>query len=564
MKRKTAICSLLISLWALSGWGQRPNIIIILSDDSGYSDPGCYGGEIDTPNIDQLAAGGLRFRNFYTNARCSPSRASLLTGRESAAVGFGAGTLGGWQREMELPAYRARLPYELPTIAELMQAEGYTTLMAGKWHLGGSLMKTEPARQARWKQTHPGWELTQKEIDADFNALPAQRGFDRFFGLIEGEDQFFFTPTDRHEYLDGNERTELKYDREYAMHCYYEKEGVYPYTPNHGKTAAAWYATDGMTDRAIGMIREAAAQPDPFFMYMAYRAPHMPLQAPQELVDKYLGRYADLEKVESGRVRGLMDNGMWEPGTPYRKFFFPGRNMPAEKKADYQLRAAIHAAMTEKLDENVGRVVEALRETGELENTVLVYLSDNGAASHLGDLMNKPYAGCKALLWEGGSRTHCIVHWPAVVEPGAITESLGWIGDLMPTFLEITGAEYPAEFRGSATGPLDGRSLLAVLKGGDLEPPEYLFSNDKGQQAVIYKGRWKLLIEPGWYKLTQKKPGVSYELYDLENDPAEKTNLADKNPRLVGKLREACAQWQKRSGIVDYSEILELRPNHTK
>ena len=220
--------------------------------------------------------------------------------------------------------------------------------------------------------------------------------------------------------------------------------------------------------------------------------------------------------------------------------------------------------MMEKVDENVGRVVQALKELGELDNTLILYLSDNGAASHLGDLMNVPYRGCKALMWEGGTKTHCIAHWPEVVKPGTLTDSIGWVGDLLPTCLEIAGARYPAEFRGTQTEPLDGRSLLPILKGESMPPPEYLFFNDKGQQGVVYEGRWKLLIEPGWYVLTSKEPGTGYELYDLENDPAETRNLAQAHPERVERLRKACADWQRECGIVEYEEILNIRPDHTK
>lgn len=555
--------ALIASVCAVAAASERPNILIILADDSGYSDLGCYGGEIDTPNLDKLAHGGLRFRNFYNNGRCSPTRASLITGRDSAHAGFGAGTLGGWNREMKLSAYRARLPYDLPTIAEVMKATGYHTMMAGKWHLGGSLMKDEPKRQTLWKRLHPGWALTPEEIEADFNGLPPQRGFDEFFGLIEGETHHFFTPDDEQEYLEGNAPAKLWFDKTYTMNCYYEREDRYPYTPNNGKTAKAFYATDGMTDRAIEMIRKASGDgKPPFFMYMAYRAPHLPLQAPQELVDKYMPRYADLAKVETGRIDGLVREGLWQAGTGYPKTFADGGK--GKKADDAQLRFALHAAMVEKIDENVGRVVETLKEAGQLDHTLIIYLSDNGAASHVGDMMNKPYKGCKALMWEGGTKTHCIVHWPGVVKPGTITDSVGWVGDFLPTCLDIAGGTYPAEFRGTKTAPLDGRSLLPILKGRNLPDPEYLFSNDKGQQGVIYKGRWKLLIEPGWYKLTSKKAGIDYELYDLENDPAETTNLAGQNPELVQQLAKACEAWQQRCGIVDYVEILKIRPDHTK
>jgi len=566
MKLKTNIILVAaLSFAALcQGDPERPNIVIIMTDDSGYSDLGCYGGEIDTPNLDRMAANGLRFRNFYNNGRCSPTRASLMTGRDSAHAGFGAGTLGGWNREMKQPAYRARMPYDLPTIAEVMQASGYQTMMTGKWHLGGSHMKDGKGWQDWWKKQHPGWELTDAEIEADFNALPPQRGFDQFFGLIEGETHQFFTPSDKHEYFEGNQHATLKYEQTYNMHCYYTDEDRYPYTPNHGQTSKAFYGTDGMTDRAVEMIEQALTNPEPFFLYMAYRAPHLPIQAPQELVDKYLSRYADLNQVEADRVDGLVRAGLWEKDTPYRKYFTAARNMSEAKKKDYQLRAAIHASMMEKVDDNIGKVLKTLEQTGELDNTLVIYLSDNGAASHLGDLMNTPYYGCKALMWEGGTKTHCIMQWPEVVQPGTITESIGWVGDFLPTCLEIAGGTYPAEFRGTQTAPLDGRSLLPILQGKQMAPPEYLFSNDKGQQAVIYKGRWKLLIEPGWYIQTSKQPGIAYELYDLQNDPAERTNVSKQNPEMVEQLANACEEWQAQNGIIDYADILKIRPDHTK
>ncbi|MGZ0655286.1 sulfatase-like hydrolase/transferase [Coraliomargarita sp. W4R72] len=546
----------------LCGTPERPNFIIIMTDDSGYSDLGCYGGEIETPNLDRMAANGLRFRNFYNNGRCSPTRASLMTGRDAAHAGFAAGTLGGWRLEVNQAAYRGRLPYDLPTIAEVMKASGYQTMMTGKWHLGGSLMKQERAKQNLWKKLHPSWELTQAEIEGDFNALPAQRGFDQFFGLIEGETHQFFIPSDRHQYLEGNQPATLKYQQVYDMHCY---SGMNRHSSgNHGRTAKAFYGTDGMTDRAIEMIEHAVAQPDPFFLYMAYRAPHLPLQAPQELVDKYLPYYADLGEVEAARLHGLTHQGLWEEGTAYRESFTVAKPLTEENQRDYQLRAAVHAAMMEKVDDNIGKVLQTLNRVNVLNNTVIIYLSDNGAASHLGALMNVPYYGTKAQLWEGGTKTHCIVHWPDLIQAGAITDSIGWVGDLLPTCLDIAGGTYPTEFRGSKTAPLDGRSLLPIFKGEQMVAPNYLFSNDQGQQAVIYQGRWKLLIEPGWYVHSSKRPGTAYELYDLGTDPAEKKNLAKQYPEMVMRLARVCEEWQAQNGIVDYAEILKIRSRPAK
>lgn len=560
MTIRTALLLLFLASAPLLAAG-RPNIVVILTDDSGYTDLGCYGGEIDTPNIDKLARNGLRFRTFYTNARCSPTRASLMTGRDSAYAGFAAGTLGGGRREMKLPPYRARMPYNLPTIAELLKAAGYRTMMAGKWHLGGSLAKNSPASQKAWERIHAGWELTPDEMDADFNALPAQRGFDEFFGLIEGETEHFFTPSDRHQYLEGNAPATLPYDRVYTMCCI--PKSANKEHSNNGKTSPAFYDADGITDRAIGMIKNAATDKDtPFFIYLAYRAPHAPMEAPQSLVDKYLPRYADLGKVEGNRVAGLIRENLFPGGAPYRAAFQQKPGAPAKESSKISpLKLAVHAAMLETVDINVGRLMETLDETGRLGNTLVFYLSDNGAAPGSGELLNKPYAGAKALLWEGGAKTHCIASWPGVIKPGTITDTIGWVGDFLPTCLAVAGGTYPAEFRGARTAPPDGRNLLPALKGEEMPPPEYLFFNDRGQQGVVCKGRWKLLIEPGWYQQTSKAEGIAYELYDLVNDPAETENLAGQFPELVQKLAAECAAWQQRCGIVDYAEILTLNPN---
>ncbi len=537
---------------------KRPNIIIVMTDDSGYSDLGCYGGEIETPKLPRLAKQGMRFVNFYTNGRCSPSRASLLTGHASGDVGFGAGTLGGWQREIKMPAYRARLPYHIPTIAELMKEVGYRTMMVGKWHLGGSLMESEIGLQMRWKKQHPGWELTREEIEADYNALPVQRGFEKYFGILEGENNCFITPDDNSTYLEGNKKARLSFDKNYAMTCMANSNSPSHYKNCENKKAKAFYATDGETDRAIEMIREDNSG-NPFFLYLAYRVPHLPLQAPHELVEKYMTYYENMSEVEKNRVDGLVREGLFPDSASYKANF---SNVKASKQL--QKRYALHAAMTEMVDINMGRLIQTLEDEGELDNTIIFYFSDNGAASHAGDMMNTPYKGCKALLWEGGVKTHCIAYWHGVTEPGSVNNTIAWVGDLLPTCLDIVGNPYPKEFRGEKLSPLDGRSILSVLNGEEMAPPEYLLSNDKGQQGVIYKGKWKLLIEPGWYLQTSAEDGVNYELYDLEKDPAETVDLSQKHPGLVDQLSKVAEKWQSDCGIIDYGEILKIRPGHTK
>ncbi len=557
----------------------KPNIIIILADDSGYSDLGCYGGEIDTPHLDQLAKEGVRFRHFYNNARCSPTRASLMTGKDCGLVGFGAGTLAGWNREMKEPTYRARLPYEIPTLPELLKTAGYRTLMAGKWHLGGSLLKTGHDNPKTWENQHAGWNLTQEEIEADFNALPRQRGFDQFFGIFSGEDHQFLVPhvagesnergttLSNHSYYLDNEPAKIETTRDYDIRCYFgEKKKGYPFHPADKTKGPAWFATDGITDQAIQMIQGAEKDRTPFFLYLAYQSPHAPLQAPGELIEKYKARYENnsLGEVEQARVESLIKQSILPKDTPYRKTFSDQNSIKNIKAKEITEKIIFHSAMMENMDSNIGRMVDCLRKSGQLDNTLIIYLSDNGASAGVGELMNKPYFGAKALLWEGGQKTAFIARWPGKIKNGTLCDTVGWVGDLLPTCLEVAHVSYPLEFRGKATSPLEGRSLLSALQGSSISPPEYIFTNDKGQQAVIYQGHWKLLINPGWYVTTSKQSKTNYELYHLENDPAEVKNVYLDNPELVEKLAAKCLSWQKKNGILDYGELLKQRKDFSE
>lgn len=541
---------------------KRPNILIILSDDSGYTDLGSFGGEIDTPNLDQLASEGVRLSHFYSNARCSPTRATLLTGVDAAHVGFGGGVVGDWNREMPFKAHRGRLPYEQPLISEMLGSNGYQTLMVGKWHLGGSYIKETPKQLSNyWKKTHPGMELTQQEMELEYLSLPPQRGFQKSFVFHGAEGNLFFTPDDRHNYYEGNQKAKLKFNHKYSMNCYTNNAfNKKRYGGCDGKSGTVFYATDGMTDRAIEMLNEASKKEEPFFMYAAYRAPHKPLQAPEELVQKYLKRYTNLQKIADDRHNGLIEHGLFPKDSGIINNNFLWTRQQDEKIEKFRLQSAVHAAMVEKIDENVGKLIASLKESGEYENTLVLYFSDNGAASHIGDLMNAPFKGVKALLWEGGARTHAIASWPNVIKPNTISDDVIWVGDIVPTLLEISKTDFPKDFHGAIPRGLNGRSVLASLKGKEMAPPEAIFFNDKGQQSVIYQGRWKLLIEAGWYLQTLKKPGIKYELYDLQVDPGETNNLAKEKPELVAKLKVMCDEWKKENNIVDYAEIIKIKP----
>lgn len=564
IKSLTALLTFLLVTTSVYSTQSRPNIVVILSDDAGYTDLGSFGGEIDTPNLDALAEKGLKLSNFYSNARCSPTRATLLSGVDAAHVGFGGGVVGDWERELPFPAHRARLKYEQPILPELLSNAGYHTMMVGKWHLGGSYIKEhQETMRAQWEAVHPAqMKLTKEEMEQEYLALPPQRGFDESFVFHGAQGNLFFRPGDPQPYYKNNEKAELNYNRKYDMTCYAETDfGKKHYTECDGKTGNAFYGTDGITDEAIAMIETASKQASPFFMYVAFRAPHKPLQAPTPLVDKYLQRYSDLQEVAAQRHKGLVELGMFPENAPIRNHSNTWTSLPPEKIKRVRMKAAVHAAMMEKLDENVGRIVAQLESSGELDNTLLVYLSDNGAASHIGDLMNQPYTGVKALLWEGGARTHAIIHWPEVVKAGEATDNVVWVGDLLPTFLDIAGADFPSSFHGTTPRQPDGRNIAPLLHGEQLPPPEALFFNDKGQQSVLYQGRWKLLIEPGWYLQTLAKPGIAVELYDLEKDPGEVNNLAKDKPELVAKLTNLAEAWLKENQIVDYKNIIKLKPN---
>lgn len=542
----------------------QPNILLIVSDDAGYSDLGSFGGEIETPNLDALAANGLKLSRFYSNARCSPTRASLLTGVEAAHVGFGGGVVGDWERELPFPAHRARLKYEQPLISELLLDSDYQTMMVGKWHLGGSYIKQHQEEMApKWKAVHPPpMALTAQEMELDYLALPPQRGFEKSFVFHGAQGNLFYQPDLPHPYYHNNEPAELKYKQQYDMRCYSDTDySRKHYSACDGKKGIAFYATDGITDEAISMLKQTTIKDKPFFMYVAYRAPHKPLQAPKELVDKYKKKYSDLTGIAKGRHKRLVSLRMFPKEAKARDTNAFYSNMPPEKYTQYVEKASFHAAMMEKLDDNVGRLVSQLKEAGQLDNTLIVYLSDNGAASHIGDLMNQPYAGVKALLWEGGARTHAILHWPNTIQPGSLSNDIVWVGDLFSTFIELSGVEFPQIFRGNTPRQPDGRSIVPLLKGKQLPPPIALYNNDKGQQSVLYKGKWKLLIEPGWYLQTLAKPGVAIELYDIENDPGEVNNVADMHPELVKRLTTMAEEWKSRNKIIDYRHIIKIKPN---
>ncbi len=485
MWRALIAAALLVTATGCGG-PPRPNIVVILTDDAGYSDPGCYGGEMSTPNIDALARGGIRFSKFYTNARCSPTRASLMTGMYPHRVGVGE--LCGRTNRTPFPGYKGRMARDVVTVAEALRGAGYHTLMAGKWHLGGG----------------------RKEASA---YRPRARGFDRHFGKLGGGSSYF-------EF--GNYRLD---DAPYVHDA-----------------SDSFYATRATSDHAVRFVREARARDRrPFFLYVAYNAPHAPHEVPETDLEEQAHLYEGgvWEAVRRSRYEGLLREGLIDERWVYKPLS-PGHQQRYRGRvwAIRQMRTI--AAMSSVVDEGVGRIVEALRDLGELDNTLIVYLSDNGPDGFHAQVGAAPLTGAKRFLTEGGTSTHLILHWPdGILRPGRIERRPGHVIDLMPTFLELAGAPVPEGQR------LDGKSLVPVIEGKPFEGHEMLFWELYSQQAAIEDGRWKYLLDDG---------GRS-RLYDLQADPAETVDLAAKHPEKLHALVEKYQLWADANNVMPPGEV---------
>lgn len=517
----------------------RPNIVLILADDMGYSDIGCYGSEIETPNLDRLATGGLRFSQFYNSPRCCPSRASLLTGVYSHQAHMGMMTSD--HGRYPFPAYDGDLNPQCVTIAEALKTGGYTTLMSGKWHLTPLAESTSDANQT-----------------FDKHNWPLQRGFDHFYGIIAGAADYYDPAT-------------LVRDNEPIR-----------------EASADFYLTDGIADNAAALIDQAAIQHKPFFLYTAFNAPHWPLQAPEPIVAKYRARYAKgWDQVRADRharqlsMRLLQPEWQLTPRDP---------RVPAWSRASFKPweieRMAVYAAQVDCMDQGIGRILAALERTGQLDNTLILFLADNGGnyeeigrmppdakrpiymrdrtrtgaplipgndpsimpgpattfqsyGGPWGNASNTPFRMYKHFAHEGGIATPLVAHWPRGIHASnAITPQLGHEMDIMATCLDISGVPYPAHSKaGAAPPPLEGRSLLPVFHGGRIADRGMLFWEHEGNCAVR-DGRWKLVS--AWPD--------TWELYNMDADRTELHNLAETYPDLVNRLAKAYRTWSARVG----------------
>lgn len=492
----------------------RPNIVLILADDLGFSDIGCYGSEIRTPNLDWLAAHGLRFTQFYNAARCCPSRASLLTGLYPHQVGVGH-----MVDNLGYPGYLGYLNDRCVTLAEALKGAGYATLMVGKWHLG---------------EERPHW--------------PVDRGFDHYYGLLSGAAHYF---------LPVRKTKDPKTKRIMAID---DK----PFLPPPER----FYMTDAITERAVHYIRSYAKADRPFFLYVAYTAPHWPLHAWPEDIARYQGKYdAGWDKLREQRYDRLVDLGIISPRWPLSPRD-PG-TWPWEEEQDkglMSLKMAVYAAQVDRMDQGIGQILQALRDEGILHDSLILFLSDNGACAEGGprgqdfwengkapggpdsyqsyglswaNASNTPFRRFKHWVHEGGIATPLIVFWPPVIrEGGRLTHEIGHVIDIMPTLLEAAGAEYPREYRGQPILPPEGRSLVPIFRGERWAEPRWIFWEHEGNRAVRY-GKWKLVAG-------HNEP---WELHDMEEDRTEARDLAGDLPQIRKELEEAWQAWAERVGV---------------
>lgn len=504
MKNKTLVLFVcLLWLGLTCSLGQKPpNIIVILADDMGYSDLGCTGGEIQTPHLDRLAADGLLFTHCYNASRCCPSRASLLTGlyQHRAGVGHMSSDLG-------FPAYQGHLNDQCVTIAEVLKEQGYRTIMTGKWHVGDE--------REHW---------------------PDKRGFERFYGIPKGGGLYFYPS----KFIDRP--------------IYRNSEQVKP-------DSSTFYSTDAFTNEAIKFVEESSNDNKPFFLYLAYIAPHFPLQAWPEDIAKYEGMYDEgYESIRQKRYSKQKKLNIVSADAELSPSNFPSWDAVEDKSEEIH-KMEVYAAQVDRMDQNIGRLISYLEKTDELDNTVIFFLSDNGATAegvnlspdaqigtaasfvsygqNWANVSNTPYRLYKSMAHEGGIITPLIVHWPeGIGQSGRFIKEVVHINDIMPTCLDIAGATYPDAYQGREILSLDGQSFTPLLKQDKKDIYRQFFWEHQGNQAVR-EGDWKLV----------KRNNQPWQLYHLEQDPTELHDLSEENESLLDKLKTRGIIGQKKQAF---------------
>lgn len=513
---------------------RRPNIILMLADDMGFSDLGCYGSEIHTPNLDGLARRGLRFTQFYNTARCCPTRASLLTGLYAHQTGVGHMV----DNPKPFPGYTGDLNRNCVTLAEVLRAAGYRTAMSGKWHV--------------------------TPVTSSKHNWPLQRGFEKYYGIIHGAASYFDPVT-------------LTQDNE-------------PVAPE-GKD---FYFTDAIADHAAKYVAEFTSGPAPFFLYVAFTAPHWPLHALEAEIARYRSRYKEgWDALREERRRRMIELGLIDKRWPLTP---RDPRVPAWKDAtdkEWQaMRMAVYAAQVDRMDQGVGRILAQLQKTGADKNTLVIFLADNGGCAEevgpnwkglhipsktrdgrpvrVGNLpsimpgkedtyqsygipwanaSNTPFRLYKHWVHEGGIATPFIASWPGVIAGNyGITHQPGHIIDVMATCVDVGQAPYPRKFRGEPITPLEGKSLRPVFEGRQRTGYGELYWEHEGNRAVR-QGKWKLV---------SRYPD-RWELYDLEADRTEMNDLAAQHPAKVEELSRLYERWAQRVGVAPWAEVQKAK-----
>ena len=519
----------------------RPNILVILADDMGFSDLGCYGGEIHTPNLDKLAEEGLRFTHFYNTSRSCPTRASLLTGLYQHQAGIGRMTFDDNQ-----PGYRGTMTHNGVTIAEALKENGYQTAWVGKWHIAETPLRPD---QRQWLA-----HQVQHDEFAPKDNYPINRGFQDCYGTIYGVVDYF----DPFSLISGDQPV--------------------------NSVPKDYYSTIALADTAVAYVNKYAETDKPFFMYLAFHCPHWPLHALPEDIEKYKDTYKDgWQAIREARYQRMKEMKLFGDADDFlspRQFTDSWDENPTK---EWDARAmAVHAAMIDRMDQEIGRVIETLKKNGQLDNTLILFMSDNGCSNEdcqnysegendrpaetrdgrkivypkqkeimpgpetsyasvgarWANTANTPFRFWKAKSYEGGICTPMIAHWPkGIKQPqGSVNTQMGHVMDIMATCLDISGTQYPTEYNGHKIIPLAGQSLDPIFKTGSRKGHDELCFEHFNEKALIDASGWKIV----WPNNTK-----SWELYNLNEDRSEMHNLADRYPEKVKDMVARYEEWEK-------------------
>lgn len=479
----------------------KPNILLILVDDMGWSDIGCYGGEVETPNLDRLAENGIRFTQMHNTSKCFPSRATLLTGVYAQQCGYA--------KTYKKPIKNA------VTLGEVLKTAGYRTLWAGKHHSVES---------------------------------PTDRGFDRYFGLRDGASNHFNPGLQR----EGEAKPAQKNPK---RTFFIDQEKHQPYSPDKD-----FYTTDYFTKYALGWLDEYKDEKKPFFLYMSYTAPHDPLMAWPEDIAKYKGKYLEgfdairTKRYAKQKKMGLIDEKFLLSEETYDAW----SSLSDSMKQIEDLKMAVYAAMIDRVDQKIGELLQKIDDMGKSDNTLVLFMSDNGSSSEVvnipgngkigtvghwtslgrnwANVSNTPYRFYKNYSFEGGICTPLIAHWPNGIKTrNSISNFNGHFIDIMATLVDISGADYPGEFNNQKIVPMQGVSLLPIMQGFYIERAKPLFWEWRNGRAVR-DDKWKIVAHG---------KEATWELYNMEEDPTETNNLAKSNPEIVTYMNDLFEAWQR-------------------